>query len=168
MNTQEQNKKNLDFIFKNGDLYDIISLKDGRALAKNPFLKVNIFLLSRILYVGVLLWEKIKQHYAPIEKVKQAQTEIRESLGVNVDVITFKEINSFGFKRKKNKYLSMLYQEDAVEKETYIGNLQKILNFVELYHLDNIYLRKDDITDNFVGVDLSDFKTTFLVNIFIL
>jgi len=165
MNTQEQNKKNLDFIFKNGDLYDIISLKDGRALAKNPFLKVNIFLLSRILYVGVLLWEKIKQHYAPIEKVKQAQTEIRESLGVNVDVITFKEINSFGFKRKKNKYLSMLYQEDAVEKETYIGNLQKILNFVELYHLDNIYLRKDDITDNFVGVDLSDFKTTFLVNI---
>ena len=165
MNTQEQNKKNLDFIFKNGDLYDVISLKEGRALAKNPFLKVNIFLLSRILYAGVLLWEKIKQHYAPIEKVKQAQTEIRESLGVNVDVITFKEINSFGFKRKKNKYLSMLYQEDAVEKETYIGNLQKILNFVELYHLDNIYLRKDDITDNFVGVDLSDFKTTFLVNI---
>ena len=49
MNTQEQNKKNLDFIFKNGDLYDVISLKEGRALAKNPFLKVNIFLLSSIL-----------------------------------------------------------------------------------------------------------------------
>ncbi len=165
MNTQEQNKKNLDFIFKNGDLYDIISLKDGRALTKNPFLKVNIFLLSRILYVGVLLWEKIKQHYARVEKVKQAQTEIRESLGVNVDVITFKEVNSFGFKRKRNKYLSILYQEDAVEKETYIGNLQKILNFVELYHLDNVYLRSDDITDNFVGVDLSDFKTIFLADV---
>ena len=158
MNTQEQNKKNLDFIFKNGDLYDVISLKEGRVLTKNPFLKVNIFLLSRILYVGVLIWEKIKQHYARVEKVKQAQTEIRESLGVNVDVITFKEINSLGFKMKKNNYLSMLYQEDAVEKETYISNLQKnFWIFVELYHLDNVYLRRDDITDNFVGVDLSDF-----------
>ncbi len=164
MNTQEQNKKNLDFIFKNGDLYDVISLKEGRTLTKNPFLKVNIFLLSRIMYVGVLVWDKIKQHCAPVEKVQQAQTEIRESLGVNVDIVTFKEINFLGFKRKKNKYLSMLYQEDALEAETYIGNLQKILNFVELYHLDNVYLRRADITDNFVGVDLSDFKTTYLAD----
>jgi len=46
MNTQEQNKKNLDFIFKNGDLYDIISLKDGRALAKNPFFSFAAFLIN--------------------------------------------------------------------------------------------------------------------------
>ena len=42
------------------------------------------------------------------------------------------------------KTIISLREEDAVEKETYIRNLQKILNFVELYHLDNIYLRKDD------------------------
>jgi len=166
MKTLDDNKKNLDIIFKNGDLYDAISLKEGVALSQHSFLKLNILFLSRILFCGVLIWEKIKQHFAPIEKVKNAQEQIRQALGVKVDIISFKPIDETNIKEtKKHKYLSLLYEEDDIEMSIYINNLEKILNFAEIYHLDRIYLSLSDIVDYFTGIDLSSYKIIDLKSI---
>lgn len=165
MNSEEI-RKSLDVIYKHGDLHDVISLKEGTALRKKSFLKFNVLLFSRILYGGVLIWEKIKQKLAPIEKIKNAQELIRKKLGVNVDVITFKPMISTTEKEKNNnKFLSLLYIEDDIDMAIYIDNLQKILNFVEVYHLDRVYLRLSDILDYFIGVNLEDFEITGLKEI---
>ena len=87
MKTSDEVKNNLKLILRNGDIFDNICLREGVGQRKYSFLKLNILLLSRILYIGVLLGEKIKQYFIKPEKVKKAQDEIRDVLGVNVDFI---------------------------------------------------------------------------------
>jgi hypothetical protein len=162
MKTSDEVKNNLKLILRNGDIFDNICLREGVGQRKYSFLKLNILLLSRILYIGVLLGEKIKQYFIKPEKVKKAQDEIRDVLGVNVDFIKYKEVIQEGHDKEKFHIadfgLAILYLEDYVEPNTYIDNLQKILMFADTYHLRKIYLRINDIEDHFVDVDLQDFK----------
>lgn len=167
MNKHEEIKKNLDTIFKKGDLYDVISLKEGVNLRKYSFLKLNILLLSRILYGGVLIWEKIRQKLAPIEKVRKAQEQIRNYLGIKVDIVTYKEEEKTELKDLvENSYLSLMYIEDDVDTALYIDNLQKILNFIEVYHLDKAILRVSDIEDYFANINLDEFQIQGMRKVF--
>lgn len=166
MNKQEEIKKKLKFILKHGDIFDNVCLKEGVLPRKHPFIKFNILLLSRILYGGVLIWEKISKYFIDLQKVKQAQDDIRDFLGVNVDIITYKYMIAKKEDYEASKKLSILYLEDSVEPQIYIENLQKILDFAELNKIDNIYLRYDDIENYFIGVDLSGFKFISLAKLF--
>lgn len=179
MKDQDIIRKNLDVIAKNGDLYDAISLKEGVNSTKYPFLKFNILFLSRILYMGIFIGEKIKQKLAPIKKVKKAQEEIRSILGVNVDIVHFKEKNFLehlvfnilnikdifkNIKREKNdkENLVILYQDNQIDSEAYLNNLIKIRDFMQNYNLDYVYLSEEDILNLFDNIDLSNIKDILL------
>ena len=179
MKDQDIIRKNLDIMSKNGDLYDAISLKEGANSTKYPFLKFNILFLSRILYMGIFIGEKIKQKLAPIKKVKKAQEEIRSILGVNVDIVHFKEKNFLehlvfnilnikdifkNIKREKNdkENLVILYQDNQIDSEAYLNNLIKIRDFMQNYNLDYVYLSEEDILNLFDNIDLSNIKDILL------
>lgn len=162
----EEIKNSLDIIYKSGDLFDVISLKEGVAISKNAFYKFNILFLSRILYIGVLIGEKIKQKITSVEKVRNAQEQIRKYLGFKVDIITFKPLVETSIKERfKKRFLSLLYVEDDINSNLYINNLQKILRFVKMYSLDKVYLRISDIESCFMGIDLAEFKSDTMENL---
>lgn len=158
-------EENLDFILKHGDLYDAIALKKGVRPRKNFFGKMTILFLSRILFMGVLLGENIEKHFerhfSSVEKIREAQNAIRKSLGVNVDIIRYKNYTSF----KHGSTLSLLYQEENIEKDTYLVHLTKILVFCILHSIKEILLRDEDIIHLFPNVNLQSYETKFLSNV---
>ena len=141
MNQVERIQKDLNTILKYGDLYDVISEKEDLKINKSPFVKSNILLFSRILYAGLVVIEKIKNKFTPIQKVKEATDEIRKTLEVRVDIVKSKELKEF-YDVLLISHLQVLYEEDYVYVEKYIENLKKILSFCELYNIEQILLRK--------------------------
>ncbi|MCM1053576.1 MAG: hypothetical protein NC483_06350 [Ruminococcus sp.] len=167
MNRINEGKKALNYILKNGDLYDVIAKNKGVNVSKHPFLRANLLLLSRILYGGLVIFEKIKAHFVPIAKVKKAQDTIRNILGFNVDIVRSKNnYANIKFSRIKSKaYLSCLYGEENRNLDNYINNLEKLSDFCNLYKISRILLRKTDINSMFVGFDFDDFNLTILSNV---
>ncbi len=168
MNDVEKVRECLHTILIKGDLYDTIAEREGVKAQKHSFIRNHIFLLSRILYVGVRLGEKLKSLFSPIDEVKNAQDTIRKILGVNVDFvktkhrfdlssdIAFSSDELFKFekvlvsiKRTKNPELSILYENSNVRAEEYVEHLKKILRFCELYGIGEVLLRESDIIDLF-------------------
>ncbi len=152
-------RENLDFILKHGDLYDAIALKKGVRPRKNYFWKMEVFFLSRILFMGILLGENIgkhfKNHFFSIERIKKVQNAIRKSLGVNVDIVRRKNFVALNYEPT----LSLLYQEEDIERDTYLFHLTKILAFCTLHSIEEILLSKKNITDLFFNVNLEDYET---------
>lgn len=179
MNDIESVKKNLALLEKEGDLYDAIALKEKVNPITFPFFSFNILFLSRLLFLGVLLAEKIIRHFSPIEKIRKAQQEIRQILGVNIDIVrnkpfyntvqleNFKKIGREMFRIEK-KHLSILYQQENGSKETYLLNLKKILQFCELYFIEEVFLNKKEIETLFFGAHLEAYQEEPLRNIFTL
>lgn len=156
-------RKSLKFILDKGDLFDVISLKENVKSRSKVFLKTNILIFSRILYGGVLIFERIKAHFAPIQKVKKAQDNIRASLGVNVDIVRSKRnYNNLKTLVKSyfNAHLAVLYSNLTLNMDAYIEQLRKIFQFCELFDIEEILLNQDDIYNKFCGVDISNFKST--------
>ena len=151
-------EENLELILEKGDLYDAIALKKGVRPRKNFFFKMHLLLLSRILFMGVLLGENIQnhfeKHFSSVDKIREAQNAIRKSLGVNVDIIRYKNYTSF----KHRSTLFLLYQEENIEKDTYLFHLTKILAFCTLHSIEGILLSKKNITDLFFGIDLENYS----------
>lgn len=137
-------EKDLELINKKGDLYDVIALKERRALQSNYISKNFILFISRILYLGVILEENFKRFLASVSKTKKYQDEIREEVGVNIDIIKFKP-DVLDLYVSKNIRLGILYQENNLNKKDYITNLRRILDFANTYNISKIYLRKDDL-----------------------
>ncbi len=176
MNDYEKVKQCLEIINQNGDLYDAIALKEGVSSDTmhigRSFIKTNILLFSRILYVGVMIYEKIRSLYSPIEKVRNAQNQIRQILGVNIDIWKPKRFSSF--KKHRNdlenifnlESFAIFYEENGdIRLEHYIDNLKKILHFCDLHGIQNILLREIDILDQFPEVDLSNFFAASMENL---
>lgn len=155
-------RKSLETILKKGDLYDVIATRQNRRPRKNAFFKTQVLIFSRILYAGVLLVDKIKSFFSPIEEVKKAQDQIRADLGINVDIVKSKEqwnINRFA--PIFSSQLAILYEAENLSMAEYFNNLQKIQTFCEIYGIDKIYLSKFAIQNIFPDVDLSDFEKCF-------
>lgn len=176
MNDVERVRNCLDIILKKGDLYDAIAEREGVKFQKYSFIRDHIFLFSRILYAGVLVGEKIKSFYSPINEVKKAQDTIRRVLGVNVDFVKTKHQFDFSsdvtfsadglfefdkvrlaYQRTKKPELSILYENSSIRIEEYVEHLKKILNFCELYDIGEVLLRESDITDSFLSLDLEKY-----------
>lgn len=154
-------KKSFKVILNKGDLFDVISLKKNVKLRSKSFLKANILLFSRILYGGVLIIERIKAHFAPIQVVKEAQDTIRKNLGVNVDIVRSKRIyTNLKDLIKYKPHLAVLYENPGAGMDMYIAQLRKIYNFCELFEINEILLNQDNIYDKFCGVDITNFKDT--------
>lgn len=143
MKKQDLIQKKLKLINKKGDLYDVIALKERRALQSNYVSKNFILFISRILYLGVILEESLKRFFASVSKTKKYQDEIREEVGVNIDIVKFKP-DDFDL-INIHMGLGILYQEDNLNKKDYITSLRKILDFANTYNISKIYLRKDDL-----------------------
>ncbi len=167
MNDYEKVKRSLEVIEQNGDLFDTIALREGvlsDATLKRAFVKVNILLFSRILYGGVIICEKIRSLFSPIEKVKEAQEQIREVLGVNVDIIKQKialsaiEKKCFPIEHYKDQRLAIFYEENgSIGIEDYVENLKRISQLCDLHKIQEILLREKDVIDLFPNVDLGSF-----------
>lgn len=167
MNDYEKVKNCLEVIEQNGDLFDTIALREGvlsDATLKRAFVKVNILLFSRILYGGVIICEKIRSLFSPIEKVKEAQEQIREVLGVNVDIIKQKialsaiEQKCFPIEHYKDQRLAIFYEENgSIGIEDYVENLKRISQLCDLHKIQEILLREKDVIDLFPNVDLGSF-----------
>lgn len=155
MNDVEKTKESLKTILKKGDIYDTIAIREGVKLKDHTFLRMHILLLSRILYGGVLIYDKIKSYFSPIKEVRRAQNQIRKSLGVRIDVVRSKSIFNFFSNALENTLeeeletlkptLSILYENENVSSEEYINHLRKISTFCELYQIDDILLSESDI-----------------------
>lgn len=146
-------KASLDYILKNGDTYDIINKATNKYPSNHPFWRVNALILSRILYAGILVGEKIKSWFADVDKVEVAEEQVREELGFDVDVLKSK-FNYDRFIKTNPDTLSVCYKESDAYSSDYIGNLKKLLNFVEIYKLD-VILRKDNIECFLLGKELT-------------
>lgn len=170
MNKIDVVKESLELILKYGDLYDMIALKENVKPMTSALLKTNILLFSRILYGGVFIYDKIKAYFASIDKVREAQEQIRKYLGCNIDIIRSKEPSQNVLVTKINKpYLSVLYQKGNIDNAKYIENLRKILSFCEKYAINEILLRIDDIYNIynlFEDIELNDFRVKDLLEIF--
>ena len=159
-------KQNLDYILEKGDLYDMIAKKEKVYPMSNAFLKLNIFLLSRMLYVGVYIYSSIKARHAPVEKVYNAQEQIRKILGVNIDIIRSKKTKKLHRSLKKEKKtLSILYKTENTNINSYIDHLKKIADFCELYSINEIVLRENDIMALSEDIFICDFGYTTMSDI---
>ena len=151
-------KKALEIIRKNGDMYEAIA----KALNNNPtkmwLLRYNLLFFSRILYMGVLLKDQIVVHFAPVDKVHEAEEVIRKALGFKADIInnSFANIlNPFLAFVKKDPYI--LY-ENASSKEEFCYNMNKLLTFCQFYNIKGIYLSEKDLTSLFPYINMSEYK----------
>ena len=177
MGNLKTTQESLNTILQKGDLYDVIALKKGAKPQNHWFLKANVFFVSRILYVGVLIYEKIKASFAPVEQVKDAQNQIRSILKVDVDIVKSKNRRFYKIvqplkhlagklfdtpentaSEKTQPFLSILYEDDNIEMEDYLKNLEKILTFCELHDIGEVLLRTSDITDSVVDINLGEFR----------
>ncbi|MDE6141161.1 MAG: hypothetical protein K2G03_01020, partial [Bacilli bacterium] len=134
-------------IKRKGDLYDVISQK--RNATPDSFLrktiKAHTLIFSRLLYISLVCSRRIKNSFAPVEKIKSAQDEIREYLGLPVDLYRTKNI----YVRQRDKEVGLLYGDyhAAIDgktrrpaREDLINNLKKIENFCSKYGINEIYL----------------------------
>lgn len=177
MNDFEIAEKCLNIILENGDLYDTIALRENVKSLKHSFFRDHVFLFSRILYVGVRVCEKIGTFFSPIEKVRRAQQQLREIIGVPVDIVKSKheftlytdfvitDDESFSrmkdiYQRSRHPSLSILYENSNVRIDDYVEQLKKILTFCELHNLDEIFLREIDIINLFPYLNLEDYPHT--------
>lgn len=179
---KERAKVNLDIIKKYGDLYSVISNKSG----VNPngwksFLNANILFFSRILYAGTWLFTKIKNKLIPVEKVKNAQDDIRDIVGCNIDIImpithclsVFDYIPSvikkyiYHDKPKMREMKAVLYGEDGLNLSNYLNNLKNIYEFCSMMQINKILLRWNDIKDlaaNFDTEEIDSFYLSTIIN----
>lgn len=176
MNDYEKVKQSLEVIEQNGDLFDTIALREGvlsDTTLKRKFVKANILFFSRILYGGVMVYEKIRALFSPIQKVKEAQEQIREVLGVNIDVVKSKswissiEKKCFSKEHSEDAKLAIFYEENGeVSMEEYVENLRRILQLCDLHKIQEILLREDDVIDLFPGVNLESFLFVSMKQLF--
>lgn len=157
MNDFQKCEKCLKLILKKGDLFDVLVKRKNRALLKYPILKANLFFFSRILFLGDLCVEKLFSFFAPVEKVKKAQDQIRESLGIPVDVVRSKKgLATFPYidieKTEEGTKVSwfrsklfLLYENEGMNSNIYIENLKKIYQFCNQHSLSGVLLQKKDI-----------------------
>ncbi len=140
-------KKRLKLIRKKGDLYDVISQK--RNATPDTFLrklvKTHTFVFSRILYLFLVWTRRTKNKFAPVERIKKAQEEIRDYIDLPVDIFKTKDI----FSREKDKNLGILYgdynpvlrgKHVRPSREDLERDLRKILNFCGEYDINEIYI----------------------------
>ncbi len=155
-------------IKRKGDLYDVISQK--RNATPDSFLrktiKAHALILSRIVYLYLVLLRRIKNSFAPIEKVKAAQDEIRDYLGIPVDLYRTKDI----YVKERNRTVGLLYGDyhAAVDGKTHrpsredlIKNLKKIEAFCSKYGINEIYI-DEFFLRRYLGKEfLSNFKNIY-------
>lgn len=145
----EKNKrieKKLKLLKKNGDLYDAISKKKNATpdtfIRKS--IKAEVIFYSRILYLFLVLSRRIKNSFISVKKYKNAQDEIREYLGLPVDIIRDKSM----FILEKDKKLNISYGNHDPESnlsirlsfKTLKKNLEHILDFCNTYDINGIYI----------------------------
>lgn len=175
MSDFEKIDQNLKTILKKGDVYDTISKKEGVLHPHFAFLKYNILLFSRLLYGLTFGLKKIKALTSPTTKVHNAQQEIREALGVNVDIIKNKEYDFKGtvlqtiIKMKAlvwrpKKYLACYYENDTLTSESYLNNLIKIYHFAQNHSISKIYLKKNDLTNFTIDPKLPEKRLSDILN----
>ncbi len=169
MKYSKEIKHDLKTIFKKGDLYDVIALKEHRSLVKNAFIKANILVFSRILYSGIFLGSYVKSHFAPVEEIKNAQENIRKYLGIPIDVMLSKKddatkIDDFlqsiierKICRTENE-LFIAYQNEGVSLDSYTENLRKILEFIKKYKISWVLLKESDLLFSLSHEELSSYN----------
>lgn len=170
MNDFQKCKDSLNFILKKGDLFDVLIKRKNRSIFKFPFIKTNLLLFSRILFLGNLCVEKFSSYFSPVEQVKKAQEQIRKSIGIPVDVFrTKQEVGSFpylniekDFKISRFRYkLFLLYENEGIPTNTYVENLKKIYHFCEQHSISGVLLYSQDVLKMVPDKDcyLSTFKS---------
>lgn len=150
MKKDERIQKLLNRIAKKGDIHDAISKKknviEERTITK--IIKTHIILFSRILYFGIIGSSKLKNKFTSVKRAKKAQDEIREYLGVPIDILRTKN-------RKKELVVSFLnyyyelYNLHYLNREYLIDSLKKIDDFCKTYNISRVYLDRCFIYDYF-------------------
>lgn len=165
----EKGQKAIKNILKYGDLYDVIAKSENAKETSNPMFRAHLFLFSRILYGVLLTAEKIGSYFSPVEKIKEAQEDIRSLLNVNIDVIREKGNNDMlnGIIFPQNNKVSLLYADDHAFMDEYIANLQKILSFCIIHKLAYVYLDLEDLDRLFDDLNLDAYvfiSLTYILN----
>ena len=137
-------------IKKKGDILDVIAKRKNKYLKRKFFLNISILVLSRIGYGLVYFARKYKSMMAPLVKVKKAEEIIRNHFGFPVDIVRSKIKFDYGFDEFinntfSNYYLSILYENEEVNRDTYINQLKKISEFINQYKLKSAVLYLDDL-----------------------
>lgn len=140
-------EERLNLIRKKGDLYDVISQK--RNATPDTFLrktiKAHTLIFSRLIYLSLVWSRRMKNAFAPVEKIKTAQDDIREYMGLPIDVFRIKNI----YVREKDKTLGILYGDyhktldnkcvrPAIED--LLEDLKKIEDFCSKFNINDIYI----------------------------
>ena len=179
---RERAKLNLDIIKKYGDLYSTIIAKSGvKPNGWKSFLNANILFFSRILYAATWLFTKIKNKLIPVKKVKNAQDDIRDIVGCNIDIImpiayvlSVPDYINYVIKKyilhnKTNmrEKTAVLYAEDGLNLSDYLNNLKNIYEFCSMMKINTILLRWNDIkslAENFDTEEIDSFYLSTIIN----
>lgn len=139
--TEKRISKYLKYIKRKGDLYDTIARKRNAVLESAPrkVIKLHTLVFSRILYLLLVYLRRLKNKFAPIEKVKKTQDKLREYIGVPVDIIRTKG---------QKKELTLLYsnytnigsKNTCPSIEDLIKDLKKICEFAQKYKIEQVYI----------------------------
>ena len=167
MNHLDKVKNALGIIQKNGDVYDVVARALNNRPTSNGLFRYNVLMFSRILYAGILLKDKLLAPFAPVEKVREAQEEIREVLGFNVDVLLDKSLNnSFRNVLRIKKNVAILYEAGDIYRDEYTHNIERLLSFCHLYDIDTIYLSLKDLNRILPSMNTSSFTPVSRTTIF--
>lgn len=154
-------EKKLNLIQKKGDLYDVISKKRNATpdTLNRKLVKIHTLIFSRILYLLLVITRHFKNNFSPVKKIKNIQDEIRQIIGVPIDIFHSKE---------KTNELSLIYCDYNLEDyDKYpdivdlIYDLERIANFAKKYNIDSVYIEKYFLTQYLSDEFLWNFKTIY-------
>lgn len=139
-------EKKLKLIRKKGDLYDAISKKKNATpdTYERKLVKTYSLIFSRILYFYLVIIRRCKNSLTSVERIKEAQDEIRSYIGLPIDIYKPKDIGM----KEKYKNLGIVYGNynpySKAGVRPSIENLEKelgvILDFCVTYNINDIYI----------------------------
>lgn len=139
-------ERKLKLLRKKGDLYDAISKKKNATpdTYERKLVKSYSLIFSRILYLYLVIIRRCKNSLTSVERIKKAQEEIRDYIGLPIDIYKPKDIGM----KEKYKNLGIVYGNyDPYSKagvRPSIENLEKdlrvIFDFCMTYNINDIYI----------------------------